>query len=78
MDPLLAAATWFILWWLSFFIMLPIGVRNLEEAGDVAPGHETGAPVAPNLGKKALWAAGLATVIWGVLLVVLNTVYYSR
>ncbi len=78
MDPLLAAAAWFILWWLCFFIMLPIGVRNLEEAGELAPGHERGAPSRPNLGKKALWAAGLATVVWIGVLLVLNAVYYSR
>lgn len=78
MDPLLAAASWFILWWMSFFVMLPIGVKNLEEGGELAPGHEVGAPVAPNLKKKALWAAGLATVLWVILLFVLDAVYYGR
>ncbi len=78
MDPLLAAATWFIMWWMSFFVMLPIGVKNLEEGGELAPGHETGAPVAPNLKKKAFWAVCLATPLWIVLLLVLNAVYYSR
>jgi predicted secreted protein len=78
MDPLLAAAAWFILWWLCFFVMLPIGVKNLEEEGEMAPGLEKGAPARPNLGKKALWAAGLATGLWIALILVLNAVYYDR
>jgi predicted secreted protein len=78
MDPLLAAAAWFILWWLCFFMMLPIGVRTLDEAGEAAPGHDRGAPVAPNLVRKAVWAAGLATIVWLVLIIVLNAVYYDR
>jgi predicted secreted protein len=78
MSPLLASALLFIIWWLCFFIMLPIGVRNLDEAGIDAEGHDQGAPESPNLGKKALWAGGLALVVWIVLLLVLNAVYYSR
>lgn len=78
MDPLLAAAAWFILWWLCFFVMLPIGVQNLEEAGEMAPGLDQGAPARPNLAKKALWAAGLATALWIALILVLNAVYYNR
>jgi predicted secreted protein len=78
MDPILAAAAWFILWWLCFFIMLPIGVRSLGESGELEPGHDHGAPSRPNLGRKALWAAGLATVVWIVLLLVLNAVYYDH
>lgn len=79
MDPLLAAAAWFILWWLCFFVMLPIGVRSAEEEGQaVTPGHDTGAPSRPNLAKKALWAAGLATGLWIALIFTLNAVYYNR
>lgn len=79
MNPLLAAALFFIIWWLCFFVMLPVGVRSLEEAGvSDAEGHDTGAPATPDLGRKALWTTGLALVVWGVALVVLFIVYYSR
>jgi predicted secreted protein len=78
MSPLVAAAIYFILWWLCFFVMLPVGVRNLDEAGVTdARGHDRGAPVAPNLRQKALWAAGLALVVWAILLAVLHVIYYS-
>jgi predicted secreted protein len=64
MDPLIAVAVFIITWWLCFFAMLPIGVKNLDEAGDSGGfGQERAAPAAPNLRKKALWAAGLSFVI---------------
>lgn len=65
MNPLLGVAVFIILWWLCFFLMLPIGAQSLHEAGEDAPsGSERGAPRAPNLGKKALWAAGIAAIAW--------------
>jgi predicted secreted protein len=65
MTPLLSAAIYIILWWLSFFIMLPMGAQSFHEAGDDVPaGSESGAPRAPGLGRKALFAAGIAAVLW--------------
>ena len=79
MSPLIGAALYFILWWVCFFITLPIGVRNLDEAGVTeGKGLERGAPVAPNLLHKGLWAGGGAVVLWVILLLVLNTTFYSR
>ncbi len=79
MSPLIGAALYFILWWVCFFIALPIGVRNLDEAGVTeGKGLERGAPVTPNLLKKAIWAAGGAAVLWIVLLLVLNATFYNR
>lgn len=64
MDPVITVAVFIIAWWLSFFMMLPIGVKNLDEGGDAGGfGQERAAPVRPDLGKKALWAAGLAFVL---------------
>lgn len=79
MSPLIGAALYFILWWVCFFITLPIGVRNLDEAGVTeGKGLERGAPETPNLLKKALWAAGGAVVLWLVLYFVLQATFYSR
>jgi predicted secreted protein len=65
MSPLLGVAIYIILWWLSFFAMLPIGAQSLHEADEeAAPGVERGAPRIPRLGLKALWAAGVAAVLW--------------
>lgn len=60
-------ATFIVLWWLAFFVMLPMGVKNHDEAGVETPaGVERAAPAAPELLKKALYAAALAAVIWAI------------
>lgn len=65
MNPILGFAIYIILWWLAFFIMLPMGAQSLHEADEAAaPGVERGAPRTPNLGMKALFAAGIAAFVW--------------
>ena len=65
LDPLLNLAIFIIWWWMAFFALLPIGVRRVEE-GDVAQGHDAGAPQMPLLRKKAIWAAGVALILWAL------------
>ena len=56
-----------IIWWLVFFIALPIGVRTPEEAGERAvPGSVESAPVKPRLWLKAGVTTVLAALLWGV------------
>ena len=52
-----------LVWWMVFFAMLPIGVRGQHEANEIAPGTEPGAPVEPNLKRKALWTSAIAVPI---------------
>lgn len=53
----------FNLWWLIFFMALPIGVKQVENP---EPGHSTGAPEKPMLWRKAI----ITTVITSVLVAV--------
>lgn len=62
--------TWFtgivvylLVWWTVLFCVLPIGTRPDSE-GDPAAGGWRGAPVAANLGWKAVATTVLAAVIW--------------
>lgn len=65
MNLFLGIAIYVIFWWLSFFVMLPLGARSPYEGGEATvPGAEPGAPKLPNLGKKALLAAALAAILW--------------
>lgn len=65
MSPFLAVAIYMILWWLSFFALLPIGAESHHEADEeIVPGAERGAPRVHNLRQKALWAAAIAAVLW--------------
>ena len=63
--------TWFqcfimfsMLWWLVFFCLLPIGVKNAYEAGErLVDGQETGAPVKTDVKKKAFWTSLIALIL---------------
>ena len=70
-----ALIVFFVSWWLVFLPSLSIGIQNHEEGHeDVAPGTEAGAPVAPMLKKKTLWAtigAGIVTIVMAIGITVL-------
>lgn len=66
-------ASFLILWWLSLFVVLPLGVRGQAEDDSVEPGTEPGAPVRPNMVRKAVWATGLAIFFFILLNVILST-----
>jgi predicted secreted protein len=56
-----------VIWWIVFFMALPIGVRTAAEAGEsVAPGSAESAPVRPRLWLKAAATTILAGVAWGL------------
>ncbi len=62
-----AVAIYFLIWWLTLFAVLPWGVRNQEESGEVTPGTDPGAPAIHRVWIKLLWTTVVATVIFGVL-----------
>lgn len=47
-------AVYFIIWWVTLFAVLPLGITSQHEAGEVVRGTEAGAPVAPDLRRKAV------------------------
>jgi len=64
-----AIVVFVIFWWLCFFVALPIGIRGAVGEGDGTGNQEPGAPLNPELGKKAKWAtlgaAGLTALLGG-------------
>lgn len=67
MDWFTGIAIYLTLWWVVLFCVLPIGARSQAEAGEVTPGTEPGAPVAPRMGRKLIWTSVAAAVLWAVL-----------
>ena len=70
MNTTLAVAIYFILWWTVLFAVLPWGVRSHREAGQGVPeGSDPGAPVVPQLIKKALATTLISAMLfaagWG-------------
>ncbi|CAH0340353.1 DUF1467 family protein [Rhizobium sp. CECT 9324] len=39
-----ALAVYFVIWWLTLFVVLPIGLRTQAEDGNVVPGTVASAP----------------------------------
>jgi predicted secreted protein len=57
-----------ILWYLALQIVLPMGNRTTQEAGDtLAAGTDPGAPIRPRLALKFALATGVAVVLWLIL-----------
>ncbi|MFC0339232.1 DUF1467 family protein [Paracoccus niistensis] len=66
------------LFFLVMFLLLPIGHRSQEEAGQVVPGTPVGAPERPMLGRKAIWAAVIAAAIVGGIWLFLDAGFITR
>ena len=64
----MAVAIYFTTWWIVLFAILPWGVRSQDEAQEVVPGSDPGAPMLPSLAVKALWTTGVSAVVFGVIL----------
>jgi predicted secreted protein len=52
--------TYFVVWWITLFFLLPIGVKMPETRDKF---HYAGAPTNINLKKKVLWNFALAAVV---------------
>ena len=63
------SAIFFIVWWLVLFMVLPFGVRKVENP---EPGHERGAPAKPMLVRKAIITTVLAAVVTAIVVAMLN------
>jgi predicted secreted protein len=62
-----ALAIYFVIWWMCLFVTLPFGVRNAAESNEiVGEGHDAGAPLAHNIGRKAAVTTLLAAVIFAL------------
>jgi predicted secreted protein len=57
------AAIFLLIWFVVLFAVLPWGVRQSSEP---EPGHDPGAPVNPNIGRKALITTAISLLLWGV------------
>jgi predicted secreted protein len=63
-------AIFFLIWWLVLFAVLPWGVRRQDEAGEIAPGTDPGAPAIPDLRRKLVWTTLVSLVIFACCYVV--------
>lgn len=50
-------SAYLVFWFLCLFCLLPVGLGSERDP-------ETGAPLNPQLGKKALWATAISAALW--------------
>lgn len=56
-----------VIWFMVFFVVLPIRFESQEEAGEVVPGTPRSAPANPQIGRKARITTMVAVPIWGLI-----------
>jgi len=53
-----------VIWFMTFFIALPVRIRTQGDLGNVVPGTQAGAPEHHHLKKKAIITTIVATILW--------------
>lgn len=76
MDIASSIVVYVLLWWLVFFMALPVGVQ-VPDSSEVESGHATSAPRRPFLGRKALAATAIAAVLWAGVYLLVDGDFYS-
>ncbi len=66
MSPFSIFVVYLLIWWVTLFAILPIGVRGQAEEGNIVKGTEPGAPVESNIKAKFKLTTIVATVIWAI------------
>ena len=60
-----------VIWFLTLFCALPIGLRTQDEAGDVAPGTPASAPSDPQMRRTFFWVTVITVAIWALVCAVI-------
>jgi predicted secreted protein len=68
------AAIFLLIWFVILFAVLPWGVRQPTEP---EPGHDPGAPMNPQLGRKAIITTVISVLLWGVYFYVTQILGFS-
>lgn len=74
MGWITALATFFLVWWVVLFTVLPWGVRPSDTPGS---GHERGAPDQPALKRKFWITTGISIAIMGFILLISEFGFFS-
>jgi len=71
MSPFSAFVVYLLIWWVTLFGVLPMGVRGQAEENDIVNGSEPGAPVNSNIKRKFVITTIIATIIWVIVCAVI-------
>jgi predicted secreted protein len=77
MTIAMGIAVYFTIWWTVLFAVLPLRIRSQHETGEITPGTDPGAPIAPGLLGKAVMTTLISAVLFVGLLVLMTYLGYS-
>ena len=66
MSLLTGFAVYFIIWWITLFAVLPVGVRTQHEEDDVTLGTTESAPLKLKMIRKLVLTSLVSAVIFGI------------
>ena len=66
MSIVSALVLYAVIWFLTLFVALPVGLRTQGDENVIVPGTHAGAPANLQMKRKALWVTLIALVIWAV------------
>lgn len=67
MNATAAVVLFAVIWFMVFFILLPLRLKTQGEAGDVVPGTPSSAPAGAGVGRKARLTTVTAVVLWAAI-----------
>ncbi|SDJ59506.1 DUF1467 family protein [Aliiruegeria lutimaris] len=62
-----------VIWFMVFFIVLPLRLKTQGEAGEVVPGTPASAPTNPQLKRKAQVVTIIALPLWAIVCAIILT-----
>lgn len=67
MGPTSAIVLYAVIWFMTFFVVLPVRIQTQGDLGKVEPGTHAGAPEHHHLKRKAWITTIAAAVIWAII-----------
>ncbi|KEO54764.1 DUF1467 family protein [Thioclava pacifica] len=56
-----------VIWFMVFFMVLPIKLKTQGDVDEIVPGTHAGAPHEAHLGAKVKITTGVAIVLWAII-----------
>jgi predicted secreted protein len=76
MNPVAGFAIYLMIWWISFFAVLPLWNRTPTEEGlETQKGNDPGAPITHNLWKKVRINSLVALAVWLIVIIFMYVIH---
>ena len=57
---------YFIYWFLTLFVVMPIGQKSQQDVGQIVPGTPASAPVGTPWKRKLIVVTAITTILWAI------------